>query len=194
MIRLALDSDDPAALTGIVPFLFTYSDITSDAELAELRARFPASQVLLIDRGLGDPGRRATLADVETGALTPASLPGWLDERRGTPFLTAYCNRNTLPAVVQAVGSRPCWHWVATLDGTCHIDGYPALGGPALVQILGEQQLGIHADLSIVLHDGWHPARYLVSPAVAAELANLRKGYVDLGTTVTGLLRDLASV
>lgn len=192
MIRLAFDSDDLAALPNSAPFLFTYSDIVPD--IAPLQAQHPHSTIVLIDRGLGDPGLRATLADVETGALRPADIPRWFDERHaiGRQFLTIYCNRDTLPAVYAALGPRPAFHWVATLDGTVHVDGFTPLQGPALVQILGAGQLGIHADLSLVLRDDWHPAPTPREPAaVAADLALAQTWNQDVAKALARLQNDL---
>jgi hypothetical protein len=172
MIRLALPNS--------AAFLLAYTDAVPD--LPALQKQHPNSVVLLIDRGLGDPGKRATLIDIEQHAEMPSALPSWYDERAalGHQFLTAYCNRDTLPAVNAAGGGRHVWHWVATLDGTAHIDGYPPLQGPALVQILGAGQLGIHADLSLVLEDAWHPApRPQIGPDVSADLAALRRSILQ---------------
>lgn len=192
MIRTAFDSDVEAAIPTSADFVFLYTDATPDLPAAQ--ARFPRSTVLLIDRGLGDPGMRATLADVETGALRPDQLAGWYDERHaaGRQYLTVYCSRNTLPAVNVNLAGRAAAHWVATLDGTVHVDGWAPLQGPALVQILGETQLGIHADFSLVLHDDWHPVPAPREPAaVAADLATAQTWNQDVAKALARLQRDL---
>lgn len=192
MIRVAFDSDDLAALPNSAPILLTYSDIVPDLGL--IQAVHPHSTIILIDRGLGDPGLRATVADVETGALTPADLPHWYDERHaaGRQFLTVYNNRDTMPAVLTALAGRPAFHWVATLDGTVHIPGFVPLQGPALVQILGANQLGIHADLSLVLRDDWHPIPPAIEPAaVGRDLAIAKAGNQQVAQALARLQTDL---
>ena len=163
-IRVMLDTDVLADLDGHFEILATYTDLIPDmAALDALRAKYPGSEVILIDRGLGDPTGQATIADVEPGAMTPDDLPGWVARKRadkpaGWEFLTAYSDRNDLPAI-EAIQHEGLWHWVATLDGTCFITGWRPLHGPAAVQILGEAAIGIHGDLSLVLEDQWHPRR-----------------------------------
>lgn len=180
MVRIMLDTDNLADLDGRFELLATYSDLVPDtAALAGLRARFPDSEIVLIDRGLGDPTGQASIADIEPGALGAGALPRWVAEKKaaGIRYLTGYCDRDNLPGV-EAIARHQIWHMVATLDGTCHIAGFTPMRGPAVVQILGEQQLGVHADLSLVLEDGWHPrdqpaaeaAQPAAPPAPAADL------------------------
>ena len=193
MIRTAFDSDVIGAVPQSADFVFLYSDAVPD--LAAAQAEFPRSTVLLIDRGLGDPGLRATLADVERFALTVADIPRWYDERHaaGRQYLTIYNSRDLLPAVIQALNGRPASHWVATLDGTVHIDGWPPLQGPALVQCLGEAQLGIHADFSLVLRDDWHPVPPSREPAaVYADLQTAQTWNQDVARALARLRNDLA--
>lgn len=192
MIRLMFDSDDLAALPNSAAFLAAYTDAVPD--LPALQAAHPHSEILLIDRGLGDPGTRATIADVEPGALAIADIPRWYDEHRqaGREFLTIYTDRNDLNAAIASLAGRPAFHWVATLDGTVHVPGFPPLQGPALVQILGADQLGIHADLSLVLRDDWHPVPPAREPAaVAADLAMAQTWNQDVARALARLQRDL---
>jgi len=158
MIRTMLDSDDLLAFTAITDIIATYSDLVHPVEAFE--AAHPGRLILYIDRGLGDPGMKATIADVETGALKPSDLPDWFDERfsKGIKYLTYYCNRSSHAAVKAALGHRVMWEWIATLDGTVNVEGYVPLLGPSAVQILGSGHLGIRADLSLVLNDQWHPS------------------------------------
>ena len=164
MIRVMLDTDVLADLDGHFEILATYTDLIPDmAALDRLRAEFPDSTVILIDRALGDPTGQATIADVEPGAMMIDQLPGWVSEKRaakpaGWEYLTAYSDRNDLPAI-KAIQHEGLWHWVATLDGTAVISGYTPMHAPAAIQILGESQIGIHGDLSLVLEDAWHPRR-----------------------------------
>ncbi len=182
MIRVMFDSDNPADLPrGAMGA--TYSDLfVSAAELARLRGEFPAG-LLLIDRH-GDPLGQAVILDVETGLHKPSDAPGWFDRRmaEGATGLTIYCNRSNLAAVTAAMGDRGWFRWVATLDGTAHIAGFPPGLAPAAVQILGEAKLGFHADMSVVWEPGWHSAEgwraasrreALDIAAAAAELAVL---------------------
>lgn len=159
-MRTAIDSDDLSVLAGLdgrADFLLTYADlIDSEALLVHLRGETSHSELVFIDRGLGDPLDLATIADIEPDALGVAGLPEWVAGKRaaGKQWLTGYCDRNDLDAVVAIVRHR-IWHFVATLDGTMHVDGWAPLHGPALIQVLGENALGIHADLTVVLEDGW---------------------------------------
>lgn len=166
MYRTALDSEDLSAFNDSTDFILTYSDLITDPHGFE--SAHPAQTVVYIDRGLGDPGTKATIADVERFALSPADLPAWYDERnaRHMAFLTVYSDRSTIPAVNAAIGNRPVSRWIATLDGTMHIDGFVPMKWPALVQTANSAMTGIHADFSVVLADGWHP-----SPLTPAEVA-----------------------
>ena len=163
MIRVMLDSDQLASLpSGMVPLLSTYSDLIPDlAALAALQRQHPGSEIILIDRGTGDPTGLASVADVEPGALTVAGLPAWFARKTAAKIddLTVYSDRadlDAIDAVLKGTGHEGHWRWVATLDGTVDITGMPPLRRPAVVQILGSGQLGLHADLSLVLEPGWH--------------------------------------
>lgn len=158
MIRTALDSDDLTAFTDNTDFILTYTDLITDP-LAFERAH-PGQMVRYIDRGLGDPGDKSTIIDVERGARTPADVPGWFDdkERKGERFLTVYVNRSNLAAVDAVLAGRGAWRWIATLDGAMHIEGFQPMHWPALVQTTGAAALGIHADFSVVLSPGWNPS------------------------------------
>lgn len=157
MIRVMMDSSELSEVRDDVPLFATYSDLVPD--LARLEAEHPHTTILLIDRGLGDPSGLASIADVETGALKISDYAGWLDRKHaaGVPYLTGYCDRANLAALDQAAGSRQHYRWVATLDGTCHIDGLEPLRSPAAVQILGAAAVGVNCDLSLVYDDTWHP-------------------------------------
>jgi hypothetical protein len=156
-IRVLLDTNVLSALDPACELLATYSDLVPDP--AALEAKFPNSHLIYIDRGLGDPSGKASVADIETGALTINDVPGWLDrkEAAGIKYRTIYESRGEIDAIQAAAGKRTFWHWVATLDGTAFIARFRALHGPAVVQILPSSKLGYHADLSLVFEDGWHP-------------------------------------
>jgi len=165
-IRFMIDTDDLSVLTDHVQLQATYSDLVTDP--ATLAGKFPHSIIIYIDRGLGDPGDKATIFDVERGALTVAQAVNEYDRKhaQGIRELTVYCDRSTLPAVNAAFGARQVYRWVATLDGTAHIDGHKPLESPAAVQCLSAAMLGIHADGSLVFQDGWHRQAEVADPKV----------------------------
>lgn len=185
MIRTAIDSDRLdiiMACNGLAPILLTYSDLVPVFEV--LQSKLTHSKLVLIDRGLGDPSGQASVADIETGLMKPADFPGWLDKKHaaGIDDLTSYCNRSTLPEVDNAAAGKTFYRWVATLDGTCSISGFPSLRGPAAVQILPAASVGIHADLSLVFEDQWNATSEITAAeiipaemAVASALGMLHK-------------------
>lgn len=159
-IRFGLDSDILGDLEAVADVLMTYSDLVpNDQALAELHAKFPRSEIVLIDRGLGDPTGKASVLDVETGAATIGDAPSWYDRKHaeGIRYLTIYSDRNNVAAISQAMGDRHYFRWVATLDGTVVINAFDPLHAPAVVQCLTAAMLGIHADGNLILEDGWHP-------------------------------------
>jgi hypothetical protein len=161
MIRVALDTDDLDALDGRFPILLTYSDLieTHDA-LAQLVQKYPASHIVLIDRGLGDPTGLATVADYEPGAIWPASeLPGWFHAKKaaGLDFLTLYCDRSDRQEALDALKGAEPWEWIATLDGTLYVPALKPMERPAVIQFAGSQAAGVHADISLVIDEKWHP-------------------------------------
>lgn len=163
MIRFALDSDDLHAFpVGVAPILLTYSDLfPTRAELVMFEMKHPDSQVVLIDRGLGDPTGLASVADVERLAFTLADLRRWFERKKAAAvrFLTAYSDRNTLPSVDTVLAGLRPWHWVATLDGTVDIPSLAApLERPGLVQCFSAAMLGVPCDGSLILNDAWHPS------------------------------------
>lgn len=83
-VRVMLDSDDLAAIpAGVAPLIATYADLFATlTALHEFEQAHPASQVVLIDRALGDPLGLASIADVESGALSRDQLPGWFDKKQ----------------------------------------------------------------------------------------------------------------
>lgn len=195
MIRTAIDSDDLTVFTYPADFILTYSDLVTDP--AAFGAAHPSAQVVYIDRGLGDPGGKASIADVETGALSPADVPGWLDRKAaaGVQYLTVYMNRANRAAVDAAAGNRRPFRWVATLDGTLAIAGLTPLRAPSLVQFAGEQQTGIHADLSLVFNPGWHPSPVPQDPAViAAAVAAVTGDLVAISVRASAALTTLHGI
>lgn len=171
-IRGMLDTNELSALDGNFELLATYSDLVND--LPALEAKFPNSRIILIDRGLGDPSGKASVADIETGALSIADVPGWLDrkEAENIEFRTLYWFRSEFDQVKSAAGHRSFWSWAATLDGTAFVARWRALHGPAAIQILPSAKLDVHADLSLVFEDGWNPTRPSLNRAMLRREVN----------------------
>jgi hypothetical protein len=148
------DSDNPDVLaemhrTGELQLAATYADLVTPA----LAAQF-GHDLLVIDRGQGDPHGLATCADFERGALTAIHAGAWWDEHHDRGDLTVYANRDTMPALIRALGPhRPAWRWWATLDGTMRIDRNPG----AMVQFAGTDMTGFHADATIIYNPRWRP-------------------------------------
>jgi hypothetical protein len=189
-IRFMLDSDNLSDLTGHAEILATYADLVTN--LPALRMQYPDSVVVLIDRGLGDHTGLGTIADVERGAMTPEQVPVWYDKQhaKGLHNLTVYCSRDTIAAVDAAMGKRVFYQWIATLDGTAHIDGHKPLESPAAVQCFSSTMLGVHADGSLVLQDHWN-STYDTANAVQfrADIANAHKHLAE----ANAFLRKLAT-
>jgi hypothetical protein len=154
--RLACDSDNVSALVQ-TPLVFTYADLfRTEQELQNLKARFPLSRVKLIHRGLGDPLGKATIVDIEHGALTMKQgeqfMRQWVAEKR--PFPTAYFNRSEMSAIDSALKDlKGWWRWIATLDGTMRVPQHPN----AMVQFANAAMAGTHVDMSIVYWPQYEP-------------------------------------
>lgn len=164
MLRLACDSDILSDLQP-TPLIFTYADLIRDAgALQALRARFPGSNIKLIDRGMGDPANVASairIVDDETGANNSdeaaQKMLQWVKE--GRLYVTGYANRSTLPSLfnaTRAVGlaDHEWWRWIATLDGTMRVADHP----DAMVQFTDAETAGLHVDFSIVWNPLYHPS------------------------------------
>jgi hypothetical protein len=184
-IRIALDSDELSVFSAPCNIILVYSDLIDDA--AGFERAHPGKQVAYIDRGMGDPGNKATVADVERYALRVADLAEWYDRKAAArlPYLTYYCDRSTLGSVQAVIGGRHMWRWIATLDGTIAIPGFVPLQGPELVQCLPSSMIGIHADLSLVLSPSWRPSP--VSEDLAAALAGCQNTARDLASAAAAL-------
>jgi hypothetical protein len=153
----------------------TYSDLVPDqATLTKLRTEFPFG-LLLIDRH-GDPTGAATILDVETGLHGTADIPGWLDRKKREGITgTIYLNRANLAAGLTAIGTLQHFLWVATLDGTMHIQGFKPGKSPAVIQCFSESMLGFHADGSVILHSGWHAktAKWIGAESLLPDLESV---------------------
>lgn len=187
MVGVVFDSDDPnvlkqAALAGCR--VATYSDLATPALVSALGAR-----CIWIDRGHGDPLGIASVVDIEPGLYTVANgvakVQQMIAEKRPTPAV--YHDRSDWPAITAALHGTSVRHWVSTLDGTC----LPQASMPAAVQILGEKQVGFHADLSIVWDDSWHP---VAAPLAAAEVTKLRQLAVPAMAGVRPLIAYIESL
>jgi hypothetical protein len=159
MIRTMLDTDRPDQLTVGADIIISYADLWSQPIEDHLRAL--AKAVAWIDRGQGDPNGIASIIDIEPGTFAPGRVAGWLDRKAGqrVPYLTTYCDRAEAAAVAADAGSRVHWRIIATLDGTVMDPEWPWTDRPAATQCIAAAALGFHADLSLVLRDGWHPTR-----------------------------------
>jgi len=188
MIRLAIDSDVLPGVAGRFPLIFTYSDLVPD--YAAFAARYPSSEVVLIDRGLGDPTGLASVIDVETGARAPQDIPGWVRDKtsRDIRWLMVYCNRSNLDACRAAVRDRSVYWWVATLDGTLAIPPSMPLAGPTMVQFAGENLTGVHCDVSLVLDEHYRPSR------ITGPVAGAQQDLTDLAGYLADAGRELARV
>lgn len=179
MIRVMLDTDNLSIMGPWAPIMATYSDLVEDYET--LQFRVSPSKLILIDRKLGDPTRLASVCDIEPGAWAPEEYGDWYDlkGRQGVTDRAAYCDRSELAAVTESAHGRAFYRWVATLDGTAHIDGCTPLHAPDAVQILGDVAVGSHFDLSLVYNAGWHATEDLAwVPSVKATLASM-SGYLQ---------------
>lgn len=191
-VRFMLDSDNLADLSPVAELLATYSDLVTD--LPALRAKFPDSVVLLIDRGQGDPTGQASIWDVEPGCLTIAEAVAKYDDAvsRGIKYPTIYDSRGIMPEVVAAMGHRHFWKWIATLDGTAHIADLRPLHDPAAVQCLSAAELGIHADGSLVFRDDWNPTLHAMTQrGVAADVRSIGAAADAVGARLSSLAESL---
>lgn len=153
MTTLLVDSDEPAVLAS--PqfdgcLVATYADILTPEMITGYGQR-----LVVVDRGLGDPHRMATVADVEPGALSVAQAVERVREwnAAGVAFPTVYHNRDIDGEMTTALGTERCFRWIATLDGTL----VPDVPRYDVVQFAGAATVGLHADLSIVWNAAWHP-------------------------------------
>lgn len=184
-VRFMLDTDDLTKLTPHVGLLATYADLVPD--YAAEAKKYPNSVLILIDRGLGDPSGRSSVADIEPGAMTVAQAVAWYDKQhaKGITDLTAYHDRADADAVKAGFGARHYYQWWATLDGTAHITGLTALEKPAVIQCLSASELGYHADGSLVFQDAWHRT------LEAADVVAIRHDFADASSRLHAAMDDL---
>lgn len=187
MPALMVDSDQPAVL--LEPLfagcrVATYADLVTPEIMTAA-----AGRLVVIDRGTGDPHGMATVADIEPGCFTVpdgiALIREWISQ--GRPHPTAYHDRAEWGAVSGAGLDLNFAHWVATLDGTLVSDGVRA----PVVQFAPAAVLGVHADLSIVWDDTWHP---MPSGPTPAQLGSLVKLATTSAQASSQLLKELRAV
>lgn len=117
------DSTNPSAIPSNAQLVASYVDGYGGYPAAV--AIFGAAKVVSISVGNND----ADVADVETGAMTPAELPGWIARQvaRGVARPVVYCNESTWPAVKAAVGNLNVSYWIANPGGSGVITGADAV-------------------------------------------------------------------
>jgi hypothetical protein len=149
------DSDNPHAipLDGCVA-VAGYGDGRAQWS-SEGWARFPESIIKLSI--VIDPAHAADVLDVERGAATPSSCPGWADRfhRPGRRRPTIYCNRSTIDLVRAAMGNRAFDWWAATLDGTMYVAGAVAVQYCGAADSHDPCRTGGHYDESVILDPTW---------------------------------------
>jgi hypothetical protein len=160
------------------------TDIPDDAEIVAYYpktypgdvSQFKNARIVEIDNQ-GDQPHFAVL-DVESGAASVATAVTWTDDHNATDGLpdiaTLYCNKDTLPALLKAIGSgRKCKLWIADPTGVAHVwDGEL----PSNVELVATQYAwpGIgspgHYDMSVVSDDSWFAAKPAPKPATTKGL------------------------
>ena len=180
--RIMFDSVDPSAIPADAELVAGYIDGPVSQWPTSAWTMFPKAQLVKINV-TGDPDHGGNALDVERFDATPDHAPAWFDARKkaGEGNLTIYCSRDTLPAVHEAMGTRSYFRWIATLDGTLHIDGYKPMEGPAAVQFASAAMLGINADMSLVMSDYFHPRPVAASRSVADLRAKAQNDISDAG-------------
>jgi hypothetical protein len=106
----------------------------------------------------GHDPHNAQIADCERGDLTPAAAARWAHQRNQLHRdSTIYCDLNTVPAVVEALGAEPAWLLVAWWTGKPVM---PQLNLPAHIRVAGVQYASHPAyDESAIVNPFWpcHP-------------------------------------
>lgn len=143
----------------------------------------------------------ATVADIETGDMTPAQGAAWAKLGRApADFPVLYVNRSNKAAVeadlaplVRGVGYGL---WVATLDGTwTDLDGSDLRSQPGVVavQVLNSQAAGQPYDVSMVVDDRWLPVNTEQPPPPPAWLTLARQDVAAALAAVNQLSNLLAA-
>lgn len=152
-VRAACDTEHLDALVPM-PVIFTYADLFRHRdEYLALCDKFPHSDIVLGDRGLGDPAGLSTWADVERFALQPEHAPRWYDRQHdaGHRDLTVYGSLDNYPAIDAAMGQRSFFRFVAAW-GNARIRQHPW----AIVQVVPGTQINAMWDFDLVWDTNWH--------------------------------------
>lgn len=104
-------------------------------------------------------------ADVENQDMTPQAFPAWNNEKHRAlgQWGGVYCNRTTLPAVLDALGSMPADLWLSTLDGDVNppeLGQLPPNVHPVAVQAFPAGMLGFNADASVIIDQAYWDTRH----------------------------------
>lgn len=183
-VRFMADSIVPSAMPDWVAVKCFYINGTYKAPQSVIDA-WTGPKVLI--NVTGNPADGGDCIDVETFDAGPAAIPAWHDEqtRRGTRYLTVYCNRGNFDACTDAIGPRNVHRWLATLDGTV-VTSYHGKELTA-VQAFPSADFPTNIDGSLVFDPTWHPAPVIdlsistiatmhkLSTVIAAEAADLRR-------------------
>jgi hypothetical protein len=157
---LGYDSTTPKEIPYAAQFVFPYFNGDYAWTGAE-RAAFPHSGAAWIDVIGNAPDMCSVLQidGVDQAAINVmlAKARNWIEARNKYGPGTIYVNRANLPAVQRNLAGLNYWFWLATLDGTVCYSAVPGNGGKlAAVQGWGAAQVGLHADLSVILDQGWY--------------------------------------
>lgn len=123
------DSTRPWLIPNSAQYIAIYYNGAYAADRAKVQAQYPRARIFTIDV-LGTAAAQCGIADVETGDMTPADVPGWVDERlaAGPNFLARlYSNLSTWPAVkaevakLSAAARQHVVYFVANPTGAPHI-------------------------------------------------------------------------
>lgn len=143
-----------------------------------------------IDQGAaGAPRHDAIVQDVETGAWTPADVPGWqADCTAEQP--TVYCNQSTLPDVLATGWTGNLW---LAVPGWQYGEALPSAPGCHYVAVQNQLDVLNAYDLSVVLDDDWP---YKKSGARMPVILTVDRNTVPQGTPWPGswLLRPDGTV
>lgn len=183
MTLIMYDSTNPASIPASAALVASYVDGYGGYTAAV--ARFGASKCVSVSVENND----ADVADVETGAMTPGDLPGWIarQKARGVARPGVYCNASTWASVKTAVGAASVSYWIADWTGSPF-----TLTGADAVQYASEAEY----DLSFVLPTfPWYPGPTFPivagssGPTVTTLQTNLNKWAKDIKLT-TPLVAD----
>jgi len=114
MNRTMYDSTNPAVIPNSAQLVGAYVDGFGGYDAAV--AKFGADKVVSISVANHD----ADVADVESGAMSPDDLPGWIERQnaRGVKRPGVYCSLSIWASVKAAVGNRSVSYWIADWVGS----------------------------------------------------------------------------